>query len=79
MTLYKALVRTGVPPPEQGEAAPESRLFRDQRTTNALLTFLAATNIGCFLGEAAREVNRVSRDDLGGLDLVEEAESRGEG
>jgi hypothetical protein len=61
----------------QGEAAPERLLFRDQRATKALLAFLAAINIDCFLGEAAQEANRVSRDDLRGLGLVEDAESRG--
>jgi hypothetical protein len=43
----------------------------------ALLAFLVATDIGCFPGEAAQEANRASRDDFRGLELVEEAESRG--
>lgn len=41
------------------------------------MIFLATTNIGCFLGEAAREINRSYRDDLRGLEIVEEAESKG--
>jgi hypothetical protein len=45
VALYKALARAGVPPAGQGEAAPESRFFKDQRATKALLAFLAATNI----------------------------------
>jgi hypothetical protein len=79
VALYKALARAGVPPPPpgQGEAAPESRLFRVQSATKALLDFLATTNIGCFLGEAAQEAKRASRYDLRGLELVEEAESQG--
>jgi hypothetical protein len=43
------------------------------------MTFLATTNIGCFPGEAAKEIDRTSRDNLWDLQLVEEAESRGEG
>jgi hypothetical protein len=43
------------------------------------MTFLATTNIGCFPGETAREMDRAWRDDLRGLKLVEEAEQRGEG
>jgi hypothetical protein len=74
-----ALARAGVPPPGQGEAALKSHLFRGQRATKALLAFLAATNIGCFLGEAAQEANRASRNDIRGLEVVKEAESRGEG
>jgi hypothetical protein len=34
---------------------------------------------GCYLREAAQEVNRASRDDLRSLELAEEAESKGEG
>jgi hypothetical protein len=79
MALCKALARIGVPPPGQGEAVPETRLFRDQRATKALLALLTVINIGCFLGKAAQEANRASRDDLRGLELVEEAGSRGEG
>jgi hypothetical protein len=44
-----------------------------------LMTFLATTNIGCFPGETAKEMDRACRDDLRGLELVEEAEQRGEG
>jgi hypothetical protein len=79
MALYKALARAGVPPPGQGEAAAEGSLFKDQRATKAVLAFIAATNIGCFLGEAAWEAERASGGDLRGLELVEEAESRREG
>jgi hypothetical protein len=42
------------------------------------MTFLATTNIGCFPGEAAKKIDRTSRDNLWDLQLVEEAESRGE-
>ncbi|KAE8394390.1 hypothetical protein BDV23DRAFT_147842 [Aspergillus alliaceus] len=43
------------------------------------MTFLEITNIGCFPGEAVREINRASRDNHWGLELVEEAESGGNG
>jgi hypothetical protein len=77
--LRRALIKAGVSPPVQGETAPECRLFKDQRATKALITFLATTNIGCFSGEAAKEIDRASRDNLWDLQLVQEAESRGEG
>jgi hypothetical protein len=65
MALYKALARAGIPPPGKGEAAPESRLFRNQRAPKALLAFLTAINIGYFLGEAAQEANRPLGMNLG--------------
>jgi hypothetical protein len=36
------------------------------------MTFLATTNIGCFPGVAAKEIDRTSRDNLWDLQLVEE-------
>jgi hypothetical protein len=54
------------------------RLFRDQRTTKALIAFFTAINIGCFPGEAAMEVDRALKDNLRGLELVEEVERGGE-
>jgi hypothetical protein len=77
--LYRALNKAGVSPPRQGEIAPEGRLFKDQRATKSLMAFLATTNIGRFPGETAKEMDRAHRDDLRGLELVEEAEQRGEG
>jgi hypothetical protein len=76
--LHRALVKAGVSPPGQGEIAPECRLFKNQRATKPLITFLATTDIGCFPEKTVREMERASRDNLWGLELVEEAESRGE-
>jgi hypothetical protein len=74
----QALVRAGVPPPGQGEADPESRHFKDQRATKTLLAFLAATNIGCFLGsQHGKQTGPLGRP--WGLELVEEAETRWRG
>jgi hypothetical protein len=75
---YRALAMAGIPPPGQGETASEGRLFGGQRATKALIAFLAATNISCFPGEAARKVDRALKDNLRGLELVEEAERWGE-
>jgi hypothetical protein len=77
--LYKALEKAGVSPPQQGEEAPEGRIFRDQKVTKTLLIFITATGIGGFPVEAAREADRLLRDNLMGLGLVEEVERRGEG
>jgi hypothetical protein len=55
-----------MPPPGQGETAPEGRLFGDLRVIEVLMTFLATTDIGCFPGEAAGEVDRVLKDKLKG-------------
>jgi hypothetical protein len=62
--LYSALAKAGAPPPGQGETASEGCLFGDQRATKALIAFLAATNIGCFLVEAARKVDRAIKNNL---------------
>jgi hypothetical protein len=42
------------------------------------MTFLATTNIGCFPGETAKEMDRTCKDNLKGLKLVEKAEQKGE-
>jgi hypothetical protein len=69
----------GIPPPRQEETASEGRLLGDQKATKALMVFLAATNIDCFPGEAARKVDKTLNDNLRGLELVEEGERGGEG
>ena len=65
--------------PRQGEIPPEYGPFNDQRFTKALIAFLTKTKISCFLEGAATEIDRVSRDNLRDLELVDEAESRGRG
>jgi hypothetical protein len=76
--LYRALVKAGVSSSGWDETVPECRLFKNQRATKALMIFLATIDIGCFPGKAAKEIDRASRDNLWGLELVKKAESRGE-
>lgn len=65
--------------PRQDEIAPEYVPYKDQRFTKTLIAFFTKAKISCFLEEAVTEIDRVSRDNLIDLELVDEAESRGRG
>jgi hypothetical protein len=54
----RALTKAGMPPPGQGETAPEGCLFGDHIETKPLMAIPTTANLGCFPGEGAGEVDR---------------------
>jgi hypothetical protein len=61
--FYRTLIRQGVNTPTAREEAPDGRLFKDQRTTQALLKMLSTTAIGYAQGDKTREADRIQRDN----------------
>jgi hypothetical protein len=77
--LKQELTQAGVIYPLATEEAPEGRLFRDWKATQAILIFIATTGVGVRGGETEREAEWIQRDDEWDLETLDTIERDGEG
>ena len=61
------------------EKISEERLFSDRKATQAILVFIATTEVGLRGGEAEREAEQAQRDNEWDLEALDPAEQEGEG